>query len=248
MSRVYIIAGGPGDPELITLKAKKIIDTSDYIFTSERFINKKMFVDTKSSCRILDTFTYTYDEKLDYTKKAVAENKILSFITMGDPALYGMVGGLIDRFEKNDIAFEIIPGVNAAIASSAVLKRGLTGMGVTNTFVCTSYNNHDKSRKNLEKIAALGCTVSVFMGIDNLKEIIDIFAAYRSKQTPIAIVSNATWHNEKIIHGNLGNIMDIFNHDKVEGGLILIGDFLNKEYDYDLERQFIEMKKKEVKK
>lgn len=245
MLNVYIIAGGPGDPELITLKGKKIIDISDYIFMSEKYLSKKMFSDIKPECVLLDNFEYTYDEKLEFIKNAISTNKIVSFITMGDPALYGMVSGLIDRLEKNDIDFEIIPGVNAALASSAILKRGLTGLGITNTSVCTSYNDYEKSKENLEKIADLDCSVSIFMAIQNLSEIVEIFSRYKSKETPVAIVSKATWKEEKIIKGTLSDITEKLAQEHIDNGLILIGDFLKIKYNYDLERSFKERKKRE---
>ncbi|MDO5028574.1 MAG: SAM-dependent methyltransferase [Bacillota bacterium] len=244
MRNIYIIGGGPGDPDLISLKAKKIIEKSDYIFMSQRYLNGAMFENIKEDCRLLDSFDYSYDEKLDFAKKAVGNNKIVSFITMGDPALYGMVGGLVDRFEKNFLDFEIIPGINAALASSASLKRGFTGLGLTNTSVCTSFNNVEESKDQLEKIAALDCSVSIFMGLENLKDIVQIFLKHRRADTPMAIVSNASWDNEEVLLGNLSNIMEKFEIGERKNSLILIGDFLTAEYDYDLEKRFMEMKKK----
>lgn len=123
MKNIYIIAGGPGDPELITVKSKNIINNSDFIFSSSKYIPEALFNNTKSSCVIFDTFSKNYDEKIELAKKAVNENKIISFVNMGDSFLYGMIGGLVDRLEKNHLDFEIIPGVSSLNASSAILKR-----------------------------------------------------------------------------------------------------------------------------
>ncbi|MDO5037906.1 MAG: SAM-dependent methyltransferase [Tissierellia bacterium] len=245
MKNIYIIAGGPGDPDLLTLKGKKIIDQSDYIFMSERYLDRAMLKDIKGSCQILDSFSYSYDEKLALAKKAVAEGQRISFISMGDPSLYGMVGGLVDRFEKNGLDFEIVPGVSAAAASSAILKRGFTDLGVTNTSVYTSFTGGPEGREKLEKIARLDASVSIFMGTAHLAEIVDIFTSHRGPDTPIALIVKATWKDEEKILGNLSNIRAKLGQRDLKHGLILIGDFINRDYSYDLEREFARMKKKE---
>lgn len=241
---VYIVSAGPGDPELITVKGQKIIEESDYIFQSSRYVQDEMLKDIKEDCQVFDNFQYSYDDKLSLAKKAQDENKILSFLAMGDPALYGMVGGLVDRFEKNSINYEIIPGVNSAFAASASLKKGFTGLGGTNTFICTSYKDL-RQEDNIDRIANTDSTVAFFMSLNKLEEIVALFEKYRTSKTPVAIVSKASWHEEEIIEGNLEDIVEKYSNTDIEDGLIIIGDILDMDYDYDLERRFMEEKKKQ---
>lgn len=245
MKNIYIIGGGPGDSDLITCKGKKIVDQSHYIFASSKFISNELFQNVKAECKIMDTFDFNYDQKLEFAKKAVAENKIISFITMGDPAFYGMVMGLIDRFEKNDLEFELVPGISAASASSSKLKRGLTSMGIASTVTFTSFNEVEKSSNELRLIAESKASVCIFMGIRNLKEVVEIFEEKRGADTPIAILSKVSWKEEKIIKGNMKNIITLTNKEGIEDGLILVGEFLEKEYDYELEKVFFERKRRE---
>lgn len=241
---VYIIAGGPGDPELITVKGQKIINKSDYIFQSSRFLSEKLFDNVDKSCKILDMFEYDYDDKLKLAKEAKENGKIISVVAMGDPALYGMVGGLIDRFEKNDIEFEIISGVNSAFASSAVLRRGFTGLGGTNTFICSSWKD-TRDSKLPEKIAQIDATVAFFMSISNLEEIVEIFLRYRPEDTAVAIVSKVSWQEEQVVRGSLKDIVEKHCRTNIEDGLIIIGDILDMEYDYEIERKFYERRRRE---
>lgn len=245
MKNVYIVAGGPGDPELITLKAKRLIDSADYIFTSKRFIAEEMLEDVKEGCQILNHFEYSYEDKLGLARKVYDQDKLLIFLSMGDPSVFGANRGLVDRLEKNNIDFEIVPGVGAFNAASARLKRCYTGLGITNTAICTSYKDVDQPREYLEQIASLGASVSLFMSVNKIDEISEIFMKYYPADTAVVLLSKITWEEERIVRGNLTNIAGRVKKAGVEDGLIVIGDFIDAEYDYELEEKFIERKKRD---
>jgi precorrin-4/cobalt-precorrin-4 C11-methyltransferase len=156
MTRVYIVAGGPGDPELVTLKGQRIIDSADIIFSSARFVSPEVFKNQKAGGKIYDNFAYSYDEKLQIIKEAVQAGKTTVFVTMGDPCLYGMIGGLGDRLEKAGIEYEIVPGVSAFNASAALIKRGMTGLGLSNTAVCTTLHDREDAEAYLTGSRPLG--------------------------------------------------------------------------------------------
>lgn len=245
MANVYIVAGGPGDPKLITLKGQMLIDSADLIFTSYKFLPKEMFGKIKSNCRVYDTFEYNYREKMQMVKRAVARDEKVVFANMGDSCLYGMIGGITDRLEKAEINYEIIPGVSSYNAASAIIKRGMTGLGITNTAICTTYKDKNHSQAYLEKIASLKASVALFMSVSKISEVCKIFRKYYPEETPVVVISKATWEEEKIESGNLKNIEDKVKENNIKDGLILIGEFINKKYDYELEREFMERKKRE---
>lgn len=243
MKNIYIIAGGPGDAELITVKAKKIIDKSDYIFSSSKYINKDLYEDVKDSCQIFDSFSKDYDEKIDFVKNVVKEGKIISFVTMGDSFLYGMIGGLTDRLDKNNLDFEIIPGVSSLNASSAILKKGFTGLGTTNTLVCTTLKNDCNERNDIYSIAGLDATVVLFMAVSDIDVIVSIFKEFYGDDYPVSVISKATWDEEKVIVSNLKNIENEVKDANITDGLVILGEFLAKQYDYIMEREFEERMK-----
>lgn len=245
MTNVYIIAGGPGDPDLITVKGKKIIDNADHIFTSQRFISEKIYEDKKDNCKIYDSFAHSHEEKMDIVRAAVGKNEKVAFITMGDPCLYGAIAGTIDRLDKAGINYEIVPGVSSFNAASAIIKRGMTGLGITNTAICTSYRDVQNPHSHLEEIAALKASVALFMSVNKIAEICEIFKRHYPEDTAVVVVSKASWQEEKIARGTLKTITEEINKKQIEDGIILIGDFINKEYDYELEKEFLERKRKD---
>jgi precorrin-4/cobalt-precorrin-4 C11-methyltransferase len=245
MANVYIVAGGPGDPELITLKGKKTIDKADIIFSSTRFFPDEMFSGKKAGCTVFDQFEYSYEEKIEIVCSSVAQGKVVAFVTMGDPYLYGMTRGLGDRLDKAGIEYEIIPGVSAVNACCSIIKRSMTGIGVANTAVCTTYRDRPDSEEYLKSVASLKSSVALFMSVDRLDFVCDIFKTHYPISTPVVVISEATREKQKIVRGTLDSISGNAKKENVRDGLILIGEFIDKEYDYNLERRFLESKKRE---
>ena len=248
MVNVYIIAGGPGDPELITVKGKKVIEKADVIFSSTRLFPDKMFAGKKADCTIFEQFGYSYEEKMEIVRGSVAKGKIVVFVTMGDPYLYGMTRGLKDRLDKAGIEYEMIPGVSAVNACCAIIKESMTGLGVANTAICTTYKDRPDAEEYLKEVASLKASVALFMSVDRLDFVCGIFKTYYPVSTPVVVISNATRDNQKIVRGTLDSIVGNTEMENVGDGLILIGEFIDKEYDYDLERRFLESKKRQFKK
>jgi precorrin-4/cobalt-precorrin-4 C11-methyltransferase len=241
MTQVYIVAGGPGDPELITVKGRGIINNADIIFTGRRFFSDAMFAGAKEDCEILEYFDTTYEEKMEIIQNGVRQGKTVAVINMGDSCLFGMINGLADRLEKAAIDFEVVPGVSAFNASCAILKKQMTGMGLSNTAVCTTIRDRPDAEAYLDRIAALGASVALFMSVDSIDRICGVFKAHCPLDTPVAVISEASRPNQRIVVGDLQTISERLKEAEVKDGMILIGEFINKPFDYEVERQFHEM-------
>ena len=246
MAQVYIVAGGPGDPDLVTVKGRKIIENADIIFTSFRFFPTEMLAGKKADCTVLEHFDSTYDEKLEIIREGIRAGKTIAYVNMGDPCLYGMINGLTDRLEKAGIEYEIIPGVSAFNASCAILKKQMTGLGLPNTAVCGTHRDTPDAESYLKKIASLGASVALFMSVEEMALVCSSFLTYYPPGTPVAVVSKASQPNQKVVIGDLQSMPQRLKETDVNDGLILIGDFINKEFDYDIEKQFMQQKKAET--
>jgi precorrin-4/cobalt-precorrin-4 C11-methyltransferase len=156
-----------------------------------------------------------------------------------------MLGGIVDRLEKAGIEFEIVPGVSAYNASCAILKKGMTGLGTTNTAICTTWRDRSDVEAYLDKIASLGASVALFMSVEQIQRICEIFQAHYPPQTAVAVISNASRPNQKVVLGDLQTINERIKEANVNDGLILIGEFLDKAYDYEVEKEFMKKVKEE---
>ncbi|MDY0224834.1 MAG: cobalt-precorrin-4/precorrin-4 C(11)-methyltransferase, partial [Candidatus Methanomethylophilaceae archaeon] len=118
---ISFIGAGPGDPELLTIKGKKLIDAADVIVYAGSLVNPKVLCNAKPSAKIYNSALMNLDEVIDIMADAEKKGMKVARVHTGDPAIYGAHREQMDRLEALGIEFEVIPGVSSAFASAAVL-------------------------------------------------------------------------------------------------------------------------------
>lgn len=228
-NRVYFIGAGPGDPELLTLKAVNIIKKADLIIYAGSLVNKDILKFTKKNAKILNSASLTLPEILKSIVSAVKKRKIVARIHSGDPAIYSSLQEHIEYLEKKKIEYEIIPGVSSFLAASARIKRELTIPEVSQTVIITRFSGRTKVPKNedLGKLAKHKATLIIFLSIEYIEKIVNKLERSYKKNTPVVVVYKATWDDEKIIRGDLNNIAKKVREENIRStALLIIGDVL----------------------
>ena len=123
---VYFIGAGPGDPELLTIKAKKIIDNADLIIYAGSLVNPDIFWQVKNDAVIYDSSRMTLEEVMDLMIAAAGRGDTVARVHTGDPSIYGAIREQIDILEDKGISCQVIPGVSSFTAAAAALKREFT--------------------------------------------------------------------------------------------------------------------------
>ena len=116
--KVYIIGAGPGDPELLTLKAKRIIDDADVIIYADSLVPAEIAGFAKPGAQVYGSKEMALPEIMEVTLRAVSEGKTVARIQSGDPSLYGATLEQMRILEREQIDYEIIPGVSAVFAAA----------------------------------------------------------------------------------------------------------------------------------
>jgi len=135
--KVYIVGGGPGDPELLTLKAKRIIETADVVIFADSLVPPEIVEFAKEGAEVHGSKELNLDQIMELELAAVREGKIVARVQSGDPSIYGAILEQMRVLEEEGIEFEIIPGVSAAFAAAAVLKSELTVPEKSQTVILT---------------------------------------------------------------------------------------------------------------
>ena len=135
--KVYFIGAGPGDPELLTLKAKRLIEEADVVIYADSLVPESIANFAKKDAVIIGSKTIALPEIMETTLEAVQEGKIVARVQSGDPSLYGAILEQIRILESAKVDYEIIPGVSAAFAAAALLKTELTVPEVSQTVIMT---------------------------------------------------------------------------------------------------------------
>ena len=236
MSRVYFVGCGPGDPDLITVKAKKIITKADVVVYSGSLIPKKIIGLCKKG-KLYDASKLVREEIFDILKKNAKKDKIVVRLHDGDPSIYGAIREQIDNLQKIKIKSEVIPGVTSFLASAAALGTQLTLPGVTQTIIVTRAEKRTKvpKREKISELAKHKATMIFYLSVHLLSDIVkETIAGGYSKSTPVAVIYRASWKDQKIITGTISDITKKVRKEKItKTAIIIIGEVINPtSYEY----------------
>jgi len=236
VSKVYFVGCGPGDPDLITIKAKKLIQKADVVVYSGSLIPPKIIKFCKKG-KLYNAAKLVREEIFELLKKYAKKNKVVVRLHDGDPTIYGAIREQIDNLRKVGIQSEIIPGVTSFLASAAALETQLTLPGITQTIIITRAEKRTKVPKK-EKISELAkhkATMIFYLSIHLLSKIVkeSIQGGY-PKSTPAAVVYRASWNDQKVITGTLNDITKkVWNEKITRTAIVIIGDVIKpKTYEY----------------
>ena len=236
MPKVYFVGCGPGDPELLTVKAKKLIQKADVVVYSGSLIPKEIIKLCKKA-ELHDAAKLVREEIFEILKSGAQKGKLIVRLHDGDPTIYGAIREQTDNLKKVGIEYEIIPGITSFLASAASLGSELTLPGVTQTIIVTRAESRTKVPKR-ERISALAkhkATMIFYLSVHLISDIVkEAIKGGYPKSTPVAAIYRASWKDEKIITGTLGDIAKKIREEKItRTAIIIIGDIVNpKSYEY----------------
>ena len=236
MYKVFFVGCGPGDPELITVKAKKLIQQADVLVYSGSLIPHEIIKLNKKGKKY-DAAKLVREEIFDLLRKNAKKEKLVVRLHDGDPSIYGAVKEQIDNLAKEDIESLVIPGVTSFLDSAAALRTQLTLPEVTQTIIITRVEHRTKvpKRESISELAKHKATMIFYLSVHLLSEIIKqaIEGGY-NKSTPVAVVYRVSWNDEKILIGTLKDITKKVSKEKItKTAIIIIGDVVKpKSYTY----------------
>lgn len=230
---VYFLGAGPGDPELLTIKAANVIRKADIVIYAGSLINKDIIKSIKKGARVYDSSGMRLGEILRILKKADSNNKVVARIHSGDPSIYGAIQEQMDWCEKNRIDYSVIPGVSSFQAAAASLKQELTLPGVSQTIILTRIKGRTKvpAKEDLQKLAKTRSTMAIFLSIQDIERVIGKLKKSYRLSTPAVVIEKASFPDERKIIGTLENIAKkVKDAGITRHALIIIGNVLQKNY------------------
>jgi len=236
VSKVFFVGCGPGDPELITIKAKKLIQKADVVVYSGSLIPPAILNLCKKG-KLHNAAKLIREEIFNLLKNNAKKNKLVVRLHDGDPTIYGAIKEQIDNLEKEGIKSEIIPGVTSFLASAAAIGTQLTLPGVTQTIIITRAEKRTKvpKREKISELAKHKATMIFYLSVHLLSDIVkEVIAGGYTKSTPAAVVYRASWDDQKIIIGTLNDITKkVWNEKITRTAIVIIGDIIKPtSYEY----------------
>lgn len=231
---VYFVGAGAGDPELLTVKGKRLIDSADVVIYAGSLVNPEVLKDIKEGCVVYDSAGMNLGEVLDVMKTAESEGKTTVRVHTGDSSIYGAIREQIDALDRMNIPHEVVPGVSSFLAAAAAMQKEYTLPGVSQTVILTRMEGRTPvpERESIEELAKHRATMVMFLSVGMIDELVKKLCTSYPETTPSAVVYRASWPDQKIIYGTLADIADkVRNAGIRKTALVTVGDFLGSEYE-----------------
>ena len=233
---VFFIGAGPGDPELLTLKAARIIGDCPVCLFAGSLVPEAVVACAPKGARVLDTAPMTLDDTHAEILAAHAKGQDVARVHSGDPSLYGAIAEQIRRLKADGIDYQIIPGVPAYAAAATALGTELTVPQVAQSIVLTRMSMKSTSMpegETLANFARSGATLAIHLGIRALREIERQLIPHYGADCPVAVAYRVGWPDQQMIRGTLSDIREKVRAAKItRTALILVGPALSDSHGF----------------
>lgn len=230
-AQVYFIGAGPGDPELLTIRAKNIIERADVIIYADSLLNPEVCSLAREGAEIHRSASLTLEEITEIILRAVRQGKVVARLQSGDPSIYGAIHEQMAALDEREIEYEVVPGVSSLFAAAASLKTELTIPELSQTVIITRMEGRTPvpAVESLKSLAAHQSTMAIFLSASLIEEVVaELLAGGYRPDTPAAIVYRASWENEKVARAPLKELVKLAKKLGIrKQALILVGNFLN---------------------
>ncbi len=235
---VYLVGAGPGDPGLITIRGKQLLERAE-VLIYDYLASKKLLKYVPRDAEFIyagkrggSKHTHTQDEINQMLVDRALSGKKVVRLKGGDPFIFGRGGEEIEELVKAGIPFEVVPGVTSATAAATYAGIPITHRHYTSTVAfVTGHEDPTKedSKVAWDKLATGAGTIVVYMGIKNLQSITEKVIRYgRDPHTPVAVVRWASTAEQRTVVGNLENIAELVRKNNIKPpSLVVIGEVVN---------------------
>jgi precorrin-4 C11-methyltransferase len=207
---VHFIGAGPGDPELLTLKAQRLIAQADVIIYAGSLVNVGVLAHARPDAEIHSSAGMKLGEQVALMRAAVEKGRTVARLHTGDPSVYGAIAEQMRELDRAGISYEVIPGVSSASAAAASLKLELTVPEGTQTVIFTRLAGRTPvpDTESLRLLAAHRSSLVIFLSVGMIERVVEeLYAAGYAAGMPVAVVYRASWPDELIVRGTLAGIV-----------------------------------------
>lgn len=233
-ARISLIGAGPGDPDLLTIKALKVLQTADVVLydalVSEEILSLvpatsiKIYVGKRAGCHAYSQQTINM-LMVDYALKHGHVVRLKG----GDSFVFGRGYEELQYAQQHQIPVQVVPGISSALAVPALQHIPVTHRGKSESFwVVTATTGKGRLSTDIHQAARSHATVVVLMGLGKLPEICAVYKANGKGDLPVAVIQNGSTDREKIAVGRVDNIVETVHKNSIGApALIVLGEVVS---------------------
>ena len=230
--KVHFVGAGPGDPDLLTVKALRLINKCRICIYAGSLVSPKILALLNDSCEKHDSSYMTLESIISVINAAHIRDISVVRLHTGDPSLYGAIREQMVWLDRMEIEYDVTPGISSFLAAAATVRTELTVPEIAQTVILSRIGGRTPvpESQTLEKLAATKGTLCLFLSIHDIRSIVETVLPFYGQKCPVAVVYHASWDDEQVIIGTLETIVE-----KVEcvgiakTAIIMIGQALGKD-------------------
>ena len=230
---VHFIGAGPGAADLLTLRAARLIGSSEVCIYAGTYLDDAILAHCPEGVELVDSQHLNLDDLIAVMTRAQAEGKHVARLCSGDPSVYSAIAEQTRRLDAAGVPWDVCPGVPAYAAAAAIIGRELTVPEVAQSVVLTRAQRDSTkmpSTEALENFAATRATLVLHLAIRRTRELADRLVPFYGSDCPVVVVSRASQPEELVLRGTLANIGDkVEAQGLTQAAVILVGEALRAE-------------------
>ncbi|HEY4366657.1 MAG TPA: precorrin-4 C(11)-methyltransferase [Steroidobacteraceae bacterium] len=227
---VHFIGAGPGAADLITVRGRDLLARCPVCMFAGSLVPTELLAHCPPGARLIDSAPLTLDQIEAECVAADAAGEDVARLHSGDLSIYSALAEQLRRLERHGIEYTLTPGVPAFAAAAALLGRELTVPGVTQSVVLTRVSGRASrmpAREQLATFAATGATLAIHLAIHAIDAIVEDLVPHYGEDCAVALVMRASWPDERVLRGTLGDIRDKLAAEPMERtALVMVGPAL----------------------
>lgn len=226
---IPFVGAGPGDPRLLTVAGKELLEAADLVVHAGSLVNSELLAAYCAHAELVNSIGKDLEELIPLMRDAYESGENVVRLHSGDPAIYGAALEQMDALEYEGVPTYFVPGVTSAFAASATLRTQLTLNEVSNhvAFTRPQGKTLTPEEDHISDFVEMGdVTTCIYLGTHAVRDTMDrLLEDDHDPETPVAVIYHASWPDEDVIVGSVGDIAD-----KVEqagyraSALVVIGD------------------------
>ena len=228
---VHFVGAGCGAKDLITVRGKEHIEKADVIVYAGSLVNKELLEYNKKDAKVFDSAYMTLEEVMSVLISSEKKGLYVVRLHTGDPSLYGAIKEQMDELDREEIAYDVTPGVSAAFGAAASLKAEYTLPDVSQTIILTRMSGKTlvPEKESIKSLASHNATMAVYLSASLARDLQrELIEGGYSEDTPAAACVKVSWDDEKIYRCTVGTIAKTTEENNIKKTCVyIIGDSID---------------------
>lgn len=227
---IEIVGAGPGDPELVSVRGKKFLETADLILYAGSLVPRELTLYAKPGCVVRSSASMNLKEQFELMKGFYDRGLLVVRLHTGDPSIYGAIQEQMAFFDRYNMSYHITPGISSFQAAAAALRSQFTIPEKVQTIILTRGEGRTPmpEREQLQKLAKSQSTMCIYLSAGIVEEVQRELMMEYPPETPVAACYKLTWKDERIYRGQLKDLAKIVRDNHLTlTTLLVVGDAID---------------------